>query len=71
MSHKSKISGVERISAVEKYLRGEDSLNHLAILLGVYPSNIRQWIQTYQSIGPNGLLNVSKNISYSETGVIL
>ena len=30
MPHKAKISGVEKIETIEKYLRGEDSLNHLA-----------------------------------------
>ncbi|MDT2276039.1 hypothetical protein P7H20_16095 [Paenibacillus larvae] len=33
MSHKAKVSGSEKIAAVEKYLRGEDSLNHLAKIL--------------------------------------
>lgn len=35
MSHKAKISGPRKIASIEKYLRGEDSLNHLASLLGV------------------------------------
>ncbi|GAA0369394.1 hypothetical protein [Bacillus horti] len=35
MSRKSKISGFEKIEAIEKYLHGEDSLNHLAHLLDV------------------------------------
>ncbi|MCO5385639.1 MAG: helix-turn-helix domain-containing protein [Desulfosporosinus sp.] len=65
MSHKSKVSGQERIAVIEKYLRGEDSLNHLATLLDVSFGAIKQWLQTYQSLGPNGLLNVSKNNSYS------
>ena len=65
MSHKSKISGAERISGVEKYLRWEDSVNHLATLLDVAYSSVKQWLQTYQSLGPQGLLNVSKNTTYS------
>ncbi|EGW37309.1 helix-turn-helix domain-containing protein [Desulfosporosinus sp. OT] len=64
MSHKAKISGPERIVAIEKYLRGEDSLNHLATLLGVSYTAIKQWLQTFQSLGPNGLLNTSKNTAY-------
>ena len=64
MSHKAKISGPERIAAIEKYLRGEDSLNHLATLLDVNRQSIKQWLQTYQSLGPNGLLNTSKNTAY-------
>ncbi|WP_158530445.1 helix-turn-helix domain-containing protein [Paenibacillus larvae] len=51
MSHKAKVSGSEKIAAVEKYLRGEDSLNHLASLLDVRHSSVRQWLQTYQSLG--------------------
>lgn len=64
MSHKSKISGSEKIATVEKYLRGEDSLNHLATLLGVTSAAITQWLQTYQSLGPNSLLNTAKNTAY-------
>lgn len=65
MSHNAKISGPEKIAAVEKYLRGEDSLYHLATLLDVSYASIKQWLQTYQSLGQNGLLNTSKNIAYS------
>lgn len=65
MSHKVKIPGPEKILAIEKYLRGEDSLNHLAALLDVNPSSIHQWLQTYQSLGPIGLLQTSKNTAYS------
>lgn len=65
MSHKSKIPFGKKIEAVEKYLRGEHSLRHLASLLDVDPTAIKQWLQTYQSLGPNGLLNTSKNMVYS------
>lgn len=65
MSHKTKISGAEKIAAVEKYLCGEDSLNHLATLLDVAYPSIKQWLETYQSIGPQGLLNLSRNTAYS------
>ncbi|MDT2265412.1 hypothetical protein P7H12_20060 [Paenibacillus larvae] len=41
MSHKAKVSGSEKIAAVEKYLRGEDSLNHLAALLDVRHSSVK------------------------------
>lgn len=64
MSRKGKVSGFERIAAIEKYLRGEDSLAHLAALLDVSKPSIKQWLQTYLSVGPNGLLNTSKNTSY-------
>ncbi|MDT2284845.1 hypothetical protein P7H17_00115 [Paenibacillus larvae] len=60
MSHKAKVSGSEKIAAVEKYLRGEDSLNHLAALLDVRHSSSRQWLQTYQSLGPK---RIASNIT--------
>jgi transposase-like protein len=65
MSHKVKVSGSAKIAAIEKYLRGEDSLNHLASLLNVSWTSIKQWLQTYQSLGPNGLLSTSLNTAYS------
>ncbi|HHY26240.1 MAG TPA: helix-turn-helix domain-containing protein [Desulfitobacterium dehalogenans] len=65
MSHKAKLSGPEKITAIEKYLRGEDSLNHLATVLDVHYSTVKQWLQTYQSLGPNALLSHSKNSAYT------
>lgn len=65
MSHKAKISGSEKIEVIEKYLREEDSLNHLATLIGVSMSSAEQWLQTYRSLGPNALLNTSKNTVYT------
>ena len=65
MSHKSKVSGTEKIATIEKYLRGEDSLNHLSTLLDVAHQSVKQWLQTYQSLGPEALLNTSKNTVYS------
>lgn len=65
MSRKSKITDSEMIITVEKYLRGEDSINHLAALLEVDRKSVTQWIQNYQSLGPEGLMNTSKNRCYS------
>ena len=65
MSHKSKIADLKKIDAIEKYLRGEDSLNHLASLLNVSFTSIKQWLQTYQSLGPEGLLHTPQNTVYS------
>ncbi|MDT2236125.1 hypothetical protein P7H19_07165 [Paenibacillus larvae] len=45
MSPKAKVSGSEKIAAVEKYLRVEDSLNRLAALLDVRHSSVRQWLR--------------------------
>lgn len=66
MSHKTKLSGSEKVVAIEKYLRGEDSLNHLATLLGVAYNSVKQWLKTYQALGPSGLFNVGKNTAYTE-----
>lgn len=65
MSLKPKVSGEEKIAAIEKYLRGEDSLHHLAVLLGVRHHTVQQWLRNYQSLGPNGLLDTSKRTAYS------
>jgi len=65
MPYKAKISGTEKIATIEKYLRGEGSLRHLANLLDVTHQSIQQWLQTYQSLGPNALLNTSPNTTYS------
>lgn len=65
MSRRGKIVGQEKITAIEKYLRGEDSLTHLATQLGVNFETIRQWLSNYQSLGPSGLLTTSKNAAYS------
>lgn len=56
MGRKSKVPGLKKIEAVEKYLQGEDSLNHLAEGLDIRWTSIKQWIQTYQSLGPNGYM---------------
>jgi transposase len=64
MSRKAKVSGREKIAAVEKYLRGEDSLYHLAFQLNVNKSSLVQWLHNYQSLGSAGLINSSKNMSY-------
>ena len=65
MSHRVKISGPEKIAAIEKYLRGEDSLNHIATQLGVHNKTVQQWFNKYQSLGPGSLLSTSKNTAYS------
>lgn len=65
MSRRGKVPGRDRIATIERYLSGKASLLHLATELGVKESSVRQWLQTYQSLGPSGLMNTSKNISSS------
>jgi transposase len=59
------VSYEERVGAIEKYLRHEDSLNHLAKQLKVSHGAIKQWLITYQSLGPEGLMETSRNMHYS------
>lgn len=65
MGRTSKIFESMKISAIEKYLRGEDSIIHLASELNVGESSLRRWIHTYQSRGPSSLAHTSKNTVYS------
>lgn len=47
MGRKSKISGIKIIEVIEEYLRGEDSLNHLAEMLNVsWTNNLRALLLT-------------------------
>lgn len=66
MGRKSKIPGLIKIKVIEKHLRGEDSLNHIAKELDVDWSGVKQWLQTYLSLGPDGLLETSKNTVYTK-----
>lgn len=66
MGRKSKIPGFQKIEVIEKYLRGEDSLNNLAQELDISWASAKQWLQTYLSIGPDGLLETSKNSVYTK-----
>lgn len=65
MGQKFSVSYAERVGAIEKYLRHEDSLSHLAKQLKVRYNIIKQWLVTYQSLGPEGLKETSRNMSYS------
>jgi transposase-like protein len=66
MGRKSKIASFKKIEVIEKYLRGEDSLNHLAEVINVSYASIKQWLQTYLSLGADGLLETSKNSVYTK-----
>ena len=65
MGKKFSVSYEERVGAIEKYLRHEDSLKHLARQLKVSHGAIKQWLITYQSLGPEGLMETSSNMHYS------
>jgi transposase-like protein len=65
MGSKFTVSYEERIDAIEKYLRYEYSMNDLSKQLKVSNTTIRRWLARYQSLGPEGLQETSKNLPYS------
>jgi transposase-like protein len=65
MGRKFTVSYEERIDAVEKYLRHEDSLNGLAKQLKVDVATIKRWVVRYQSLGSEGLQETARNLPYS------
>jgi transposase-like protein len=65
MGRKFTVSYEERVDAVEKYLRYEYSIIDLSKQLKVGKTTIRRWLARYQSLGPEGLHETSRNLSYS------
>jgi transposase len=65
MGRKAKFSAEEKQKYVLRCIRGEDSVNHTAAMIGIRPQSLHQWIRNYQSLGINGLSSTSKNSSYS------
>ncbi|GBD64619.1 helix-turn-helix domain-containing protein [Tetragenococcus halophilus] len=55
----------KRVEAVESYLSGKDSLNHIASTLGISNDTLRHWLTIYENEGPTGLLPKKKNAHYS------
>ena len=49
MRRKSKILVFQKIEVIEKYLRGEDSLNNLVQEVDISWTSSKHWIQTYLS----------------------
>ena len=62
---KSKISFEQKISAVKRYLGGIDSMNHIALSLGIDHQSIKQWVVNFQSLGEQGLKPSTSNSKYS------
>ncbi|WP_333594231.1 transposase, partial [Anaerospora hongkongensis] len=67
MGRKFTVSYEERIDAIKKYLRHEASLKYLASQLKVSRWTIKRWLIVYQSLGPEGLMETSRNMPYSST----
>jgi transposase-like protein len=66
MGRKSRFTANEKLKYVLRCIKGEDSINHTAKLIGVYDSTLSEWIRNYQSLGIDGLDTTSKNTFYSE-----
>ncbi|MDT2285227.1 hypothetical protein P7H17_02650 [Paenibacillus larvae] len=57
MSPKQKYQDQKRLQLLKVFTWRRALLNHLVALLDVHHSSARQWLQTYQSLGPNGLVS--------------
>ena len=66
MSRKSKISPIEKVKTVERYLNGEIGIRQAGRKLGVDHTSIQRWVSIYKSKGPVGLLDQSQNSHYSK-----
>lgn len=66
MGRKSRFTTDEKLEYVHRCIRGEDSVNHAAILIGVSNTTLERWIRNYESLGIDGLNNTSKNRFYSK-----
>jgi len=66
MGRKSRFTPNEKLEHVLRCLKGEDSINNTAKLIGVSVNTLVRWIRNYESLGIDGLSNTSKNTSYSE-----
>ena len=61
---KGKISFKQKISAVKRYLNGIDSMNHIALALGVVFQTVKQWVVNFQSLVEQGLKHFTSNSKY-------
>ena len=66
MSRKSKIDPEVKIKIVEQCLAGEIGINQAKRKLEVSSESVRRWISIYQHDGPAGLLDQTRNRSYSK-----
>lgn len=66
MGRKSKFTTDEKLEYVHRCIRGKDSVNNAAKLIGVSYTTLERWIRNYESLGIEGLNNTTKNRVYSE-----
>lgn len=67
MSRKSKIDPVEKVKIVERYLNGKISIHQAGKIANIAYQSVQKWVRIYKAEGPTGLLNQTKNRSYSKT----
>ena len=67
MSRKSKIDPVEKVKIVERYLTGKIGIMQAGKIANIAYQSVQRWVRIYKAEGPIGLLNQTKNRSYSKT----
>ena len=67
MSRKSKIDPVEKVKIVERYLTGKIGIMQAGKIANITYQSVQRWVRIYKAEGPIGLLNQTKNRSYSKT----
>ena len=65
MGRKAKFSYETKIAVVQRCLTGKSNSNCEALLLGINPTRVREWISVYESLGDAGLMTTSNNTVYS------
>ena len=65
MGRNSKYSAEEKISAVQEYLDGKDSMNSLAQRLGINFQAFKQWVKNYEALGTDAF-KTNQNKHYSQ-----
>ncbi|MBN2259807.1 MAG: transposase [Clostridiales bacterium] len=65
MRRKTKFSYETKIAVVQRCLIGKSNSNYEALLLGISPTRVREWITVYDLLGDLGLITSSKNSVYS------
>jgi transposase len=67
MSRKSKIDPVEKVKIIEEYLNGKIGIRQAGRIANTAYQSVQKWVRIYKAEGPTGLLNQTKNRSYSKT----
>lgn len=60
-----KYSAVEKISAVQEYLDGKNSMNSIAQRLGISFQSFKQWVKNYEAMGIDAF-KTNQNKHYSQ-----